>query len=182
MDQQLKQRLVGAAVLVALGVIFIPMLLQESTHEPRAIDGSVVPPKPEGEFSSRIIPIEPEPPAEPGEEPQPPLALAPGDAAALAADPDAETPPVADGDGEQRVGVTAWVVQLGSFASEANAQALEQRLRSAGYSAFVERLAGGEGQIYRVRVGPELLRSEADSLRSRLEQEIKIKGIVMRYP
>ncbi|NNM00230.1 MAG: hypothetical protein HKO62_05730, partial [Gammaproteobacteria bacterium] len=33
MEQMLKQRLVGAAVLVALGVIFIPMLLDDSAIE-----------------------------------------------------------------------------------------------------------------------------------------------------
>ena len=39
MDGQLKQRLMGAAVLVALGVIFIPVLLDsfERSHDPSGL-------------------------------------------------------------------------------------------------------------------------------------------------
>ena len=76
---------------------------------------------------------------------------------------------------------TAWVVQLGSFSSEQNAQALRDRLRAKGYPAFVERISEGEGATIRVRIGPELLRSNAEALQQKLEQEMKLKGIVMRY-
>ncbi len=76
---------------------------------------------------------------------------------------------------------TAWVVQLGSFSSEQNALTLRDRLRAKGYPAFVERVAEGEGVAIRVRIGPELLRSNAEALQQKLEQEMKLKGIVMRY-
>ncbi|MEQ6342602.1 MAG: SPOR domain-containing protein [Gammaproteobacteria bacterium] len=76
---------------------------------------------------------------------------------------------------------TAWVVQLGSFSSEQNALVLRDRLRAKGYTAFVERIAEGEGAAIRVRIGPELLRSNAEALQQKLEQEMKLKGIVMRY-
>ncbi len=74
-----------------------------------------------------------------------------------------------------------WVVQLGSFSSEQNALALRDRLRAKGYPAFVERIAEGEGAAIRVRIGPELLRSNAEALQQKLEQEMKLKGIVMRH-
>jgi cell division septation protein DedD len=45
------------------------------------------------------------------------------------------------------------VVQLGSFASRANAEHLARRLRAQGYGASVSQADGGR-HLYRVRVGP----------------------------
>ena len=56
MQQKLKERLVGAAVLVAVAVIFIPIILNDSS-ELDTIQGSNIPEKPDTNFSSRIIPI-----------------------------------------------------------------------------------------------------------------------------
>lgn len=46
MDRQLKQRVVGAAVLVALGVIFIPLLLDQGRLETSSPELPSVPPAP----------------------------------------------------------------------------------------------------------------------------------------
>jgi DedD protein len=73
-------------------------------------------------------------------------------------------------------------VQLGSFSSEANATGLDQRLRRAGYSSFVEPLQQNGEAAFRVRVGPELLRSEAQALRDRIKSELGVDGIVVSYP
>jgi DedD protein len=98
----------------------------------------------------------------------------------------AEPPPVqpasAAAAGIERVGLTAWVVQLGSFSSEANATGLDRRLRDAGYASFVEPLQQNGQASYRVRVGPELLRSEAQALRDRIKSETGLEGIVVSYP
>jgi len=45
------------------------------------------------------------------------------------------------------------MVQLGSFASRANAEHLAQQLRSRGYGVSVSQ-ADGARHLYRVRVGP----------------------------
>ena len=89
------------------------------------------------------------------------------------------------GEFEQRakqMGATAWVVQLGSFSSQENASNLNLKLREAGYPAFVEPLKRQGGMAYRVRVGPELLRSDAQKMKEKLASELKIDGIVIRYP
>lgn len=51
MNIQLKQRLVGAVVLVALAVIFIPMLLPGKGDFSGGIDGSNIPPEPDYRFA-----------------------------------------------------------------------------------------------------------------------------------
>jgi rare lipoprotein A len=55
-------------------------------------------------------------------------------------------------------------VQVGAFAVEENARALQSRLTQIGQPAWIDR-----GDLYRVRIGPFLTREEAVSTRSALE-------------
>ena len=63
MDEQLKVRLLGAAVLVGLGVIFIPMLLGPSPEPEAPLAAAPAPPapapapRPRGKFASDIVVI-----------------------------------------------------------------------------------------------------------------------------
>ena len=59
LDEQLKKRLIGAAVLASLAVIFVPMLL-ESPPEERPL-GEIPPPPPARPFDSKLL-REPVPP------------------------------------------------------------------------------------------------------------------------
>ena len=64
MDSGLKQRLLGAAVLIALAIIFVPMFLGNSPpRETSAIQNLDIPPLPERKFETRTLPIEPAKPA-----------------------------------------------------------------------------------------------------------------------
>ncbi len=62
-DNRLKQRLVGAAVLVALGVIFIPMLLSGPDPLDELVVRDTVPDRPE-QRRRELVPLE-DPPARP---------------------------------------------------------------------------------------------------------------------
>jgi DedD protein len=80
-------------------------------------------------------------------------------------------------------GPPAWVVQAGSFGNAKNALGLRDKLRAAGYPAFVEKLEeSGSAASYRVRIGPEGDRSAADTLRAKVEKEFTLKAIVMGHP
>ncbi|MDA1107345.1 MAG: SPOR domain-containing protein [Proteobacteria bacterium] len=76
----------------------------------------------------------------------------------------------------------AWVVRLGSFASEQNALALRDKLRSKGYKALVEKVTTRGVPLLRVSVGPEAQRARAEAVRDRLQKELNIKGNVVQYP
>lgn len=111
MDKVLKQRLVGAAILIALAVIFVPMLFDGGQErEPRRDTALDLPPPPSDRREVRRLPLDPgrvaeerpaEPvdPAEPAEEDEIAL-LAPetGDRPAPSpeADPEPELPAVAE--------------------------------------------------------------------------------------
>ena len=226
MDEGLKQRLVGAAVLVLLGVIFVPMLL-ESDPEPDEVGFDLgTPPSPESGFSSRIIPLEepseeaPEPVVPPASEPLPAgeevaeraasqgaevpetlpaggglqvEALEPEPLAAVVLEPDAQAgtePPEALGaDGrtvaaetEEQTPPAAWAAQFGSFAERRNAFVLRNRLRAKGYPAFTESIAGEQGEITRVLVGPEPTRARTVATIEALRQDTGLDGFVVRHP
>lgn len=201
MQQKLKERLVGAAVLVAVAVIFIPIILTDSP-EPDVIQGSNIPDKPDN-FSSRIIPILE------NDEKSSSTSIDANDIQAednqeknkkntvreivvekvistddINAERNSTNKDKRKKEDEVKddVGLSAWIIQLGSFTSEENAQSLNEKLRESGYPAFVEPLKTN-GQIsYRVRVGPEIKRSEAESLLKVLKDKMDMEGIIVSYP
>lgn len=61
-----------------------------------------------------------------------------------------------------------WWVQLGSFASEQNAQNLARKLRANGHTIEVAKVRSGDRDLYRVRAGPVKDRAAATTLRDRL--------------
>ena len=190
MDERLKQRLVGATVLVSLGVILAPMVLDRPSEPSGAIQTSNIPPRPENVFRSKIEPVSK---AEIlGEQTEPEVQATPdrdrGDKDTLALETGSGPPAGAVADSTEATeaavapGLSAWAVQLGSFAKPANAFALRDRLRKKGYPAFVESVRMDSREIKRVYVGAELMRAKAAESRRKLEKEVGSRGMIVRYP
>jgi Uncharacterized protein conserved in bacteria len=59
---------------------------------------------------------------------------------------------------------------------------LRDRMRAGGFAAFVERVRVDGKPVYRVRVGPEMKRAQAETLLGRVRREQKLRGIVLPYP
>jgi len=78
--------------------------------------------------------------------------------------------------------VRGWMVQVGSFSSEDNAVSLRDRLRAAGFPALMEAVTSGGTVSYRVRVGPEIERGDAEGVRDRLRESMGLNGIVVSHP
>jgi cell division septation protein DedD len=77
---------------------------------------------------------------------------------------------------------TGFAVQLAAFSKAADATALRDRLRSAGFSAFTEAVSTDKGTLTRVRVGPVLNRAEAEQLKVQVKSKVGIDGIVRPHP
>ncbi len=75
-----------------------------------------------------------------------------------------------------------YAVQLGAFSKVGDADALRDRVRAAGFSAFTETVQTDRGMLTRVRVGPVLSRAEADALKAQLQAKIAVDGIVRPHP
>ena len=57
MEQQLKERLIGATVLVTVAVIMIPIILDDSVQKDVTITETNIPPRPDNQFNTRVVPI-----------------------------------------------------------------------------------------------------------------------------
>lgn len=110
-------------------------------------------------------------PAE-GQDRAKPAASQTNDAAAKIPEPSGDSLPQTSETGE-------FVVQLGSFSDEQNAQALARSVESSGFDVFIEPLFSGQGTVWRVRVGPYQSRDLANETTERLRQRIGRDGLVM---
>jgi cell division septation protein DedD len=77
---------------------------------------------------------------------------------------------------------TGFAVQLAAFSKAADATALRDRLRAAGFSAFTEAVNTDKGTLTRVRVGPVLNRAEADQLKAQVKSKVGLDGLVRPHP
>jgi DedD protein len=60
--------------------------------------------------------------------------------------------------------------------------ALRDKLRKNGFTAFVEKYRERGKSSYRVRVGPELKRENAEKHLVQLKSKLQLKGIIMGHP
>lgn len=89
-----------------------------------------------------------------------------------------ENPPAA-----ARPGVAeGFAVQVGAFRGEADANALRDRARAAGFSSYVERVGTASGTLWRVRLGPELQRERAEKLKVDAQTRLGLDGNVVPHP
>ncbi|MFB9068909.1 SPOR domain-containing protein [Pseudofulvimonas gallinarii] len=102
----------------------------------------------------------------------------------IAAVPDArptieesDSTPTADAPATAVSGAGAWAVQVGAFSTQANANQLSERLRGAGYPAFVER----RGESWAVRVGPYVRRTEAEAQKQKLKSSQRLDGMIVAH-
>lgn len=207
LDKAYKQRMVGALVLIALAVIFLPMLFSRQDEqrqvtvqapsapqapamaqvqvepvvvpEPQALPQEPVPS--DDEIADQQAPTMPIKPAAPVAPVAKPVAPAPAPVVKPApAQPIAAAPAKPDTT-QSRVDANglsvSWSVQLASLSSRESAESLQKDLRSQGYNAYI-RASDGKNRVF---VGPLIERAEADRLRDLLDRQKKLKGFVVRF-
>ena len=201
LDNVFKQRMVGALVLVALAVIFLPMLFSRQDEQrqiqvdaPTAPQIPVMQPvqvEPVAVPEPQVIAQEPVPEELPVVEQQvatAPVAPVVAKPAVVAPKPPAVTPAQTVAQAPAKLDTTqkrvdpnglpiSWSVQLVSLSNRASADNLQKTLRNQGYNAYV-RSSGGMNRVF---VGPLLERAEADRLRDLLGKQQNLKGFVVRF-
>ncbi len=207
MERHLKERLTGATVLVLLGVIFIPMVLDNSSEQQPPPSPDVSSSNPNSEYLSRVIPVDRQ--FDTDNSLQVVVPAADNSVQTLSQpvnvinesnqnDEKILVDSISSNDIPQQNRITqqaapqptadntqvlsGWVVQLGSFSNQVNAQGLVSKLQAQGFAAFIEELADNSESIFRVRVGPELDRDDAENIQKSLMARTGIKGIIISYP
>jgi len=159
MDAPLQQRIVGAIVLVTLGVIFIPALLDGSGYKSRQIQDIQVKDKPAfPPLTQKILP----PISTPLE------TIKVEQKAALTEK--ASKP------------IKTFALQIGTFSSNESAMKMRDKYRKLGHSTFITKAKVKGKNSYKVRIGPELERKVLDKLKNNLKKSQKIDSYVVNYP
>jgi DedD protein len=210
LDKAYKQRMVGALVLVALAVIFLPMLFSrqdeqrqvtvEAPSAPQApsvpqvrVDPVVVPepqalpqePVPsDEEIAQPVVPAKPIAPAAPAAKP---VAPAPAPVPALAAKPSvAPSQPISAAPGkpdttQSRVDANGLSVSWSvQLASLSSRESAESLQKDLRSQGYNAYIRTADGKN-RVFVGPLIERAEADRLRDLLGRQKNLKGFVVRF-
>ena len=198
MNQGAKQRIVGTAVLLALALIFLPIIfdgegsyqapvssripeapiisiLPEPTQSRPIIVGNVETIEPDASAAVSLI----EEVAELVEGPS--VAIATQETVNDVEITDApifsrEVPQLSDAGLPQ-----GWVVRLGSFSDSENASNLVTRLQDAGYKAYSRVMRSSQEALTGVFVGPWLDRGQVNEYQQKLQEEFNLAGLVVRY-
>ena len=140
MDTALKQRLIGAVVLVALAVIFLPMLIKGPAPDSGVSDVPLdVPAAPGGQYETRELPL-----VTPGTAPEGGVVGLDSDVTAPAAASSSEAVPLGTAPaaaGAMLPASTAagnYAVNFGAYATPADADAVITRLKQSSLPAFRE--------------------------------------------
>ena len=206
MDSALKQRLIGAAVLIALAVIFVPMFLGNAPPQPQNTTLNLdIPKAPDRDFQTRTLPVAgTESAAAPTANPDKvvtvdthatPVADArPEDSAptrpvetAKPVPAKIETPKPVPAQAEATVPVAPaaaaegrFAVHLGVYADRGHADALVSTLKKRGFAAYDEATDYQGKTMQRVRVGPYADRAAAETARLKIKQaEPKVPSSVV---
>jgi len=171
MSNGLQQRIIGALVLGALGLVILPIVFDFA--DPLKIDRqSRLPAAPEIEPIEVVRAQSPE-----------------GDVKLGAIDSlfnIAESKPSVDvSEGFYGLNANdlprAWVLQAGSFEARDKAEGLMQSLRKSGFKAFVKTAIVGNATFYRVYVGPKADKRRAIAEKAKIDSNFATDAIVLQY-
>ncbi len=206
MERALKERIIGAVVLVVFVVLVVPIFLDGPPDDAEIVSQSVLLPGQEEQKTQTVVldrdrtePVpaatQPTPaPAEQTREEQPaaqpaaqrpaPVAEQREEAPTPVAEPVQEPPREPERSAPEPAPASTtgmWAVQLGSFSNKENAERLASDLRKQGYAAFIREVATSSGQMHRVRIGPQKDRSSAEQMAARLAK-VGHNGKVVPHP
>ena len=197
MDQNIKNRLVGIAVIFALAVIFLPMVLDGSGVRKDKLE-VIIPPPPavdtNAEFVNKQIELQARVEALPELEPR----LVDEDSGENLIERGTESKPVpveekAGSDNEvraveqnpaktEKTGGDSWVLQVGSFHDRQKALVQRNKLRKSNIAAvFIEQFTVNDKASFRVRLGPFLNRDQTRVAQNKIKAKHDIDGIIMKY-
>jgi DedD protein len=211
MDRRVKERLVGASILLLLIVLIVPELLSGPAPAPATSRLPASPPEP-----VRSVTLDLKTSKAQNMSPALDAAAAAGPAASSAepsagvssagvssagepstgagANPSPEThtaapvenapprPTSVATSGKPANSGHAWAVQLGSFASHQNADKLARKLKAQGFAVYVAPGGSGASLRYRVRVGPMADRDAATQTAAKLKSLGEVASLVPPAP
>lgn len=176
MDDGLKQRIVGAFVLVAIGVVFIPVMFDRERIEP--LDRKTqIPPAPHIEVKEVQLP---EKPTKDVVLKDPHEMFVPSDKQKVTSKPEGGSSgkePILRENGTPN----GWVLQIASYRFEGHAKQRRDELIGKGYSVFIRDVTTKSGKMTRLYVGPNLDKSKITAAKKSIDKLLGVESVVMRF-
>ncbi|EIK45347.1 Sporulation related repeat family [Cellvibrio sp. BR] len=197
MRESVKHRLIGAAVLAAVAVLFLPSFFKDrqqyqvdtSSHipgrpsitavdfnEPEQPEGIEPAPAPETMFVPEDPPVSSLPDEK--ENAASPVVVSASSAVSLTSQSSSVssiTPPV------DQVLPEGWVIQVASLSVQEGANKLRDQLQADGHRAYVRAVPLANTTIYRVFIGPKQNKAEATALKTQLDSRLKVNSLVLPF-
>jgi len=179
----LTQRLIGAIVLVSLGIILIPLILNGGPERLLSDSGDTnIPPIPKK--LTRKLPDIPQ--SEPMPAPKKIIAYPQEVYNNKTKEP---VSPVVSDKHYKKISrpvskkiTMAYTLQIASFSKKDNALGLQKQLRKKGFKAYIEFISTAKGQFYRLRVGPYLKFEQISTIKQQLKIQFKLKNtMIVKY-
>ena len=201
MERALKERIIGAIVLVIFVVLVVPIFLDGPPADGETVSERVLLPGQEDQDVKTVVldreRSEPIPVVNARQDDavdaQPAVAATTDDAPSrtrqaesapekvqqTAPEPVVEAPQTSAPASSSSTGM--WAVQMGSFSNKENAEKLAADLKKQGYMAFLSQIQTPSGQLHRVRIGPQKDRESAEAIAAGL-LKVDRKGQVVPHP
>lgn len=194
LNQAIKQRLIGAAVLMGVGIVAIPFLLQDpteitlqseskdyyETHQDFSSAVEVSPDNKQGKSATfvsnvKLLPEQDLPILDNSDQGETSSFSSPAAKSTSVSSSEPRSSAPFESSGKK----AGWLIQIGSFSHKRNALRLRDNVISSGYKAFVETARRERGIIYKVRVGPEKEAAHARVLKQKLERQLQTKAFII---
>lgn len=177
MDQHLKQRIVGAIVLISVAVIFIPMLFEERAELGElSISETNIPKFPNEEFEEKVEPL----PIKKEIEEQVKLPVMPAPSSEpVSVKKLVKKKVVKESEATFKI-APSYIIQVGSFGNKNNAENFAGKIKKSGFPAFVKSSSENKKRMYRVVVGPELDRKRTEQNKAKIEKLFNLKAIILK--
>ena len=182
MNDGLKQRLVGAVVLLSLALILWPVIFSDP-NGPALDRRSQIPPMPAFEKYSVPEPVrvqDVEPISRPSMAEQTPVIdkpVAKSFEQKSVIKPKPKPRPKLDKKGLPE----AWVLQVASFTQQKNADELTLQLQKKGHKAFARSITTKEGKSTRVYIGPRMTKNAFDKDKKTIDKAYSVTSMVLRF-
>jgi len=75
-----------------------------------------------------------------------------------------------------------WAVQVAAMGTQADANALRDKLRASGFDGYVDTVNANGKQLWRVRAGPQTQRADAVRIRDQIKTKLGVDGNVVTAP
>lgn len=192
MDIALKQRIIGALIIIGLAIVFIPSILDGPVIDSQQLVLDV-PPRPElipykvdsARYEQLVTEVEAQIPRDQAQDIATEADAVDEPDNAQAATKQIATKQIVTKQIPAAISKPSlnpvWTVQLGSFTQINNAKELEAKLQKNKLKGYMKKINTDNGIRYRVYVGPEIRQADANAVVKQLQKKFGLSGLVVKY-